>query len=71
MPAAATSARAAAALGLGAALGLAFPPYGWWPLAPPCLAGMAALWWSVPPRRALWLGAIALVAIALALWRAR
>jgi apolipoprotein N-acyltransferase len=58
MPAAATLARAAAALGLGAALGLAFPPYGWWPLALPCLAGMAALWWSVPPRRALWLGAL-------------
>jgi len=58
MPAAATVARAAAALGLGAALGLAFPPYGWWPLAIPCLAGIAALWWSVPPRRALWLGGL-------------
>ncbi len=58
MPSAPTLARAAAALGLGAALGLAFPPYGWWPLAVPCLAGMAALWWSVPPRRALWLGGL-------------
>jgi apolipoprotein N-acyltransferase len=46
----------AAALVAGAALSLAFAPFGLWPLAILAPALLFALWQDAPPRRAAWLG---------------
>ena len=52
-----TSARARrwVAFGLGALLPLSFAPFGIYPLAPLCLAGLFALWDGERPREAAWL----------------
>ncbi|HZO93668.1 MAG TPA: apolipoprotein N-acyltransferase [Candidatus Baltobacteraceae bacterium] len=46
----ATARAAVAALACAFALHLAFPPAGWWWLAPFAFAGLFASWWSVAPR---------------------
>ena len=46
----------AAALPIGALYSLAFAPFSYWPLGPPCLATLWWLWRDVPPRRAAWTG---------------
>jgi apolipoprotein N-acyltransferase len=49
--------RLAAAFAAGAALNLAFAPFGWWPIAILALAASFALIRGVPARRAAWTGA--------------
>ena len=49
--------KAPAAFAAGAALNLAFAPYGWWPLAMLMPAALFALIHGVPARRAAWIGA--------------
>jgi apolipoprotein N-acyltransferase len=49
--------RLACAFALGAALNLAFAPFGWWPVAFFAPAGLFALIRGLPPRRAAWTGA--------------
>ncbi len=49
--------RLAFALALGAALNLAFAPFGWWPVAILAPAALFALIRGLPPRRAGWAGA--------------
>ena len=44
------------ALLLGAALPLAFAPFGWWPVAILSLAGLFWLWQGAAPREARWIG---------------
>jgi len=44
------------ALVLGAALPLAFAPFGWWPVAILSLAGLFWLWQTASPREARWIG---------------
>lgn len=45
------------AAGAGAALCLAFAPWEWWWIAPPCVAVLLWLWMDAPtPRAAAWLG---------------
>ncbi len=44
------------AFALGALLSCAFAPFGVFPLAPLCLAGLLLMWEGAPPRRAAWLG---------------
>jgi apolipoprotein N-acyltransferase len=45
------------AFAIGAALNLAFAPFGWWPVACLAPAGLFALIRGLPPRRAGWVGA--------------
>ncbi len=52
----ATARAAVAALVCAFALHLAFPPTGWWLLAPAAFAGLFAAWWSVAPRTGALLG---------------
>ncbi len=49
--------RLAGAFAVGAALNLAFAPYGWWPIAILAPALLIALIRGLPPRRAGWTGA--------------
>ena len=49
--------RPAAAWAAGAALNLAFAPFGWWPLAVVAPALLIGLVRGLPPRRAAWVGA--------------
>jgi apolipoprotein N-acyltransferase len=49
--------RLTAAFASGAALNLAFPPFGWWPIAVLVPAALFALIRGLPPRRAGWTGA--------------
>ena len=49
--------RLAAAFAAGAALNLAFAPFGWWPIAILAPAALIALIRGLPPRRAGWTGA--------------
>ena len=49
--------RLLAAFAAGAALNLAFAPFGWWPLAVLAPAALFALIRGLPPRRATWTGA--------------
>jgi len=49
--------RLAAGFAVGAALNLAFAPFGWWPIALLAPAGLFALIRAVPPRRACQTGA--------------
>ncbi|SEU21343.1 apolipoprotein N-acyltransferase [Nonomuraea wenchangensis] len=51
--------RAGAAVAGGLALFAAFPPLGWWLLAPLGLALVAASLYGARPRRAAWVGALA------------
>lgn len=44
------------ALPIGAAVSLAFAPFGWWPLAILCTAYLFAVWQEGTPRRAAWSG---------------
>ncbi|HET7809802.1 MAG TPA: apolipoprotein N-acyltransferase [Steroidobacteraceae bacterium] len=46
----------ALAFAVGAALGLSFAPFEWWPLALLCPAALIALWQGASPRRAALLG---------------
>ncbi|MGW5157551.1 apolipoprotein N-acyltransferase [Nonomuraea wenchangensis] len=54
-----TLARVGAAVAGGLALFAAFPPLGWWPLAPLGLALVVASLYGTRPRRAAWVGALA------------
>ncbi|MEU4509516.1 apolipoprotein N-acyltransferase [Nonomuraea wenchangensis] len=54
-----TLGRAGAAVAGGLALFAAFPPLGWWPLAPLGLALVVASLYGARPRRAAWVGALA------------
>jgi len=49
--------RLAAAFATGAALNVAFAPFGWWPIAVLAPAALFALIRGLPPRRAGWTGA--------------
>ncbi len=50
--------RLAAAAASGAAVALAFPPYGWWPVLVPALVGLLAACWDQTPRRAVLTGLV-------------
>ncbi|HLK95639.1 MAG TPA: apolipoprotein N-acyltransferase, partial [Nocardioidaceae bacterium] len=52
------AARLAAAAGCGAAVALSFPPYGWWLLLVPALAGLLATLEGQQPGRAALLGGV-------------
>jgi len=43
-------------LPVGAAVSLAFAPFGWWPLAILCTGYLFAVWHEATPRRAAWSG---------------
>jgi apolipoprotein N-acyltransferase len=49
--------RLVAAFAVGAALNLAFAPFGWWPVGVLAPAALFALIRGLPPRRAAWVGA--------------